>query len=58
MTLAQVYGFGFVAMSIIAFTAIGYGFKLQYKLNQHETYDYRYKVCMDVLKENRKTKGD
>lgn len=58
MTLAQVYGFGFIAMAIVAGLAIYHGFKLQYKLNQHETYAYRYKVCMDVLKENRKMKGD
>ena len=45
---------GFVAMSVIAFAAIGYGFQLVKKVN---SYNYRQKAAYDFLAEERRKAG-
>lgn len=57
MTLVQLLAYGFVAMTTVAAAAIAYGFKLQYKINQMESQEYREQVCREVLIENRKKEG-
>lgn len=45
---------GFVAMSAVAFAAIGYGFYLVKKVN---SYNYRQKAAYDFLAEERRKRG-
>lgn len=52
--MTEVLAVGFVAMTFVAFVAIGYGFYLTYKLN---SFKYSQKNAYDFLKKQRREAG-
>lgn len=52
--MTTILAIGFIAMTIVAFTAIGYGFYLTYKLN---TFRYSQKDAYNFLKKQRREAG-
>ncbi|MFM0761338.1 hypothetical protein P7J38_03365 [Streptococcus suis] len=52
--MTKLFIIGFIAMTMVAFIAIGYGFYLTYKLN---TFRYSQKDAYNFLKEQRRKAG-
>ncbi|HEL1668985.1 TPA: hypothetical protein U1268_001334 [Streptococcus suis] len=52
--MTELFIIGFIAMTIVAFTAIGYGFYLTYKLN---TFGYSQNDAYEFLKKQRREAG-